>query len=197
MSHDDQQKPADKPEVLGPDEEASTPDANKKFTLEVIGGNVSEAMAEMKSQVKYWADRGRYNKIRVKRNGKPVLPDIPIGGIVAFEAATFFLAGPLRGAIVNAVGRVFFEVELINDADEFYRRGLEHFLAGDMDESVEALQRALTIDERYGKAHLQLGVLRKMQGRKDEARGHFQAAIGCDPNGDVAREAEGHLQKLG
>jgi tetratricopeptide (TPR) repeat protein len=167
-----------------------------RFNLEVVGENVSEAMTQLRDKVQYWVDRGRYNKVRVKRNGKPVLPDIPVGALMAFEAATFFWTGLLRGAIVNVVGRVFFEVELINEAEEHYKRGLEHFLAGDLEDAEECLERALRIDERYPRAHLQLGVLRKLQGRKEDARAHFENAIAYDTGGDTGREAEVHLKKL-
>lgn len=189
-------------EVLSEDEarerESRGEDAPERprFNLEVVGENVTEAMAQLKNQVQYWVDRGRYNKVRVKRNGKPVLPDIPIGALMAFEAATFFWTGLLRGAVVNVVGRVFFEVELINEAEEHYKRGLEHFLAGDLEDAEQCLQKALRIDERYPRAHLQLGVLRKLQGRRDEAQRHFESAVRFDKGGDTGREAEVHLKKL-
>lgn len=167
-----------------------------KFNLEVASENATEAMKKLKDQAQYWLDRGRYNKIRIKRGGKPVLPDIPVGALVALEAATFFWSGLLRGAIVNTVGRAFFEVELINEAEEHYKRGLEHFLSGDLVEADECLQRALRIDDRYPRAHLQLGVLRKVQGRKADAIKHFERVAVLDPRGDAAREAEVHLKKL-
>lgn len=167
-----------------------------KFNLEVASENASEAMKKLKDQAQYWLDRGRYNKIRIKRGGKPILPDIPVGALVALEAATFFWAGLLRGAIVNTVGRVFFEVELINEAEEHYKRGLEHFLSGDLVEADDCLQRALRIDDRYPRAHLQLGVLRKVQGRKADSIKHFERVLALDPHSDAAREAEVHLKKL-
>src|SRR5690606_26025659 len=108
-------------------------------------------------------------------------------------AATFFWTGLLRGAVVNVVGRVFFEVELINEAEEHYKRGLEHFLAGDLEDAEQCLEKALRIDERYPRAHLQLGVLRKLQGRRDEAQRHFELAVRHDKGGDTGREAEVHL----
>jgi tetratricopeptide (TPR) repeat protein len=167
-----------------------------KFSLEVAGENASEAIKKLKDQAQYWVDRGRYNKVRIKRGGKAVLPDIPVGALVAFEAATFFWTGLLRGAIVNTVGRAFFEVELINEAEEHYKRGLEHFLSGDLGEADECLQKALRIDDRYPRAHLQLAVLRKVQGRRADAIKHFERVIALDPHSDASREAEVHLKKL-
>lgn len=167
-----------------------------RFDVEIVGENVSKAMEDIREKAKYWADRGRYNKIRIKRAGKPVLPDIPIGALMALEAATFFWSGLLRGVIVNVVGRAFFEVELINEAEEQFSKGLEHFLAGDMTDAEDALERALEIDPRYSRAHLQLGVLRKIDGRLDEAAAHFENAIAYSTNADTQREAELHLKRL-
>ena len=187
-------------EVLSEEEarqrEERSADERPRFSMEVVGENVTEAMTQLREKVQYWADRGRYNKVRIKRGGKPILPDIPVGALMAIEAATFFWTGLLRGAVVNVVGRVFFEVELINEAEEHYKRGLEHFLAGDLEDAEVCLEKALRIDERYARAHLQLGVLRKVQGKKKQAVAHFERAIEFDKGGDTGREAEIHLKKL-
>lgn len=179
-----------------PKRESARDDEAPRFNLEVAGESAQEAVQKLKKSVQYWVDRGRYNKVRIKRAGKPVLPDIPIGALVAFEAATFFWTGLLRAALVNVVGRVFFEVELINEADEHYKKGVEHFLAGEMREAEQLLERALKIDERHAKTHLQLGVLRKVQGRTDDAKLHFARVLELAPNTDPGREAEVHLKKL-
>ena len=174
-----------------PDEEP-----NARFKLEVGGDNAADAVAKLKNNVQYWVERGRYNKVRVKRNGKAVLPDIPVGALVAFEAATFFWTGLLRAALVNVVGRAFFEVELINEADEHYKKGVEHFLGGDLPEAEQHLEKALRVDERHAKAHLQMGVLRKVQGKRDVAKVHFERVLQLAPRTDPAREAEVHLHKM-
>lgn len=184
------------PEPLPPEDKSKPEGEPPRFNLEVAGESAQEAVAKLKNQVQYWVDRGRYNKVRIKRGGKAVLPDIPVGALVAFEAATFFWTGLLRAALVNVVGRVFFEVELINEADEHYKKGVEHFLAGEMREAEELLEKALKIDERHAKAHLQMGVLRKVQGRSNDARLHFARVLELAPSTDPAREAEVHLKKL-
>lgn len=180
-------------------EDATSSSAEKsraRFKLEVAGENATEAVARLKRDVQYWVERGRYNKVRIKRAGKAVLPDIPVGALVAFEAATFFWTGLLRAALVNVVGRALFEVELINEADEHYRKGVEHFLAGDLAEAEQQLETALRVDDRHAKAHLQMGVLRKVQGKRDVAKAHFTRVVELAPRTDPAREAEVHLQKM-
>lgn len=184
-----------KDDVSEPEPGESPPDT-PAFNIEVVGENVAEAMDKLRTNVEYWVSRGRYNKLRIKRKGKPVLPDIPIGALMAVEAATFFWTGLLRGALVNVVGRAFFQVELINEAEEHYKRGLEHFLSGDLAEAEQALEKALEIDQRLGKAHLQLGVVRKIQGRTDDAIAHFEHAIGYADRKTTRKEAEIHLKRM-
>jgi TolA-binding protein len=170
------------------------PPPEPTFTVEV--GDGADAFSQLKNKVTYWANRGRYQKVRIKRAGKPVLPDIPIGALIAVEAATFFWGGLLRAAIANVVGRTLFEVELINEAESSYRTGLEHFLSGELDDAERLFAEALRIDERFVKAHLQMGVLQKMRGKKDLAKKHFKAVVSHDPHSDAAREADVHLQKM-
>ncbi len=187
-------------EVLSEDEaeaqERAQEEERPKFSVEVASENVADALTNLKDQIEYWASRGRYNKVRIKRKGKAVLPDIPVGALLAFEAATFFWTGLLKAAIANVVGRVFFEVELVNEAEEHYREGLTLFLAGDLDDADKKLKKALQIDPRFSRAHLQMGVLRKIQGRHSDARSHFEKATEHDPGGEVGREAKIHLKKL-
>jgi tetratricopeptide (TPR) repeat protein len=172
------------------------PDGNAQFTLDATGDTAASALAKLKDNVQYWVARGRYNKVRIKRNGKAVLPDIPVGALFAVEAATFFWTGLLRAALVNVVGRALFEVELISDAEEHYKKGLEHFLAGDLKDAETWLTRALDVDSRFVRAHLQMGVLRKMQDRGAEALVHFERVVALDPRSDAGREAAVHVKKL-
>jgi tetratricopeptide (TPR) repeat protein len=171
-------------------------DGRARFTLDATGATASAAMAKLKDNIEYWVARGRYNKVRIKRNGKAVLPDIPVGALFAVEAATFFWTGLVRAALVNVVGRALFEVELISDAEEHYKKGLELFLSGDLADAEIWLGRALEVDSRFVRAHLQMGVLRKMQGRSGEALVHFEKVVALDPRSDAGREAAVHLKKL-
>ncbi len=178
---------------LGPDQKAGE---NPHFTLDTTGSSAAAAVGKLKDNVEYWVSRGRYNKVRIKRNGKAVLPDIPVGALFAVEAATFFWTGLLRAALVNVVGRAFFEVEMISDAEDHYKKGLELFLAGDLKDAEVLFDKALDVDNRFVRAHLQMGVLRKMQGRPVEATTHFEKVLLLDPRSDAGKEAAVHLKKL-
>ena len=65
-----------------------------------------------------------------------------------------------------------------------------------MQDAEKCLVKALRIDERFPRAHLQLGVLRKIQGRVTEATEHFAYAVEYDADGATGREAELHLEKI-
>ncbi|MCP4503425.1 MAG: hypothetical protein GY822_26130 [Deltaproteobacteria bacterium] len=165
------------------------------FSLEVLGENVGEAMGQLRDGVTYWLARGRYNKVRIKRNGKAVLPDLPVGVLVALEAATFFWAGLLRAAVVNVAGRAFFEVELINEAEEHYRLGLEHYLAGELEDAKLQLAKSLEVDSRFAKAHLQLGILYKVQGKTRDAKRALLEAQKYD-DGELEVEITAHFERI-
>jgi len=165
------------------------------FSLEVLGENVGEAMGQLRDGVTYWLSRGRYNKVRIKRNGKAVLPDIPVGVLLAFEAATFFWAGLLRAAIVNVAGRALFQVELVNEAEDHYRLGLEHYLAGEMDDAKAALVKSLEVDPRFARAHLQMGIIHRVQGKTREAKAALEKAREHD-DGELKVEIDAHLERI-
>jgi len=164
--------------------------------FEVSAENAQEAFEKVKDQAQYWIDRGRYSKVRIKRNGKQLGPDIPVAALLALEAATFFGAGILRGALFHAVGRVFFEVELINEAEEHHAEGVSLFLAGDLGGARQCFEKAIAIDSRYAPAHLQMGVLCKVEGDAAQAKICFETAQALDPEGDTGVEAGQHLEKM-
>ena len=67
---------------------------------------------------------------------------------------------------------------------------------GDLAEAEQHLEKALRVDERHAKAHLQMGVLRKVQGKRDVAKTHFERVLVLAPKTDASREAEVHLKKM-
>ena len=164
--------------------------------FEITGEDAQEAATKLKDQVTYWLDRGRYSKVRIKRNGKQIGPDIPVAALLALEAATFFGTGILRGALMHAVGRVFFEVELINEAEEIYSEGVSLFLGGDLDAAQTTFEKAMAVDARYAPAHLQMGVLCKVRNDMETARRFFERAYELDPEGQTGEEARAHLEKM-
>jgi tetratricopeptide (TPR) repeat protein len=116
--------------------------------------------------------------------------------LLAFEAATFFGAGILRGALMHVVGRVFFEVELINEAEEHHGEGVALFLAGDLAGAQSCFEKAIAVDGRYAPSHLQMGVLCKVKNDLALAKTFFEAAQALDPEGETGQEAQQHLEQI-
>lgn len=167
------------------------------FTVELVGDQVSQALSQIIKEAQYWIKRGRYNKVRISRGGKPLLPDVPVGALLAIEAATFFWAGMLRGVLANIAGNVLFEVELINDAMEHLAKGRSFFLDGDLKEAAREMEAALAIDNREPEIHLAYGSLCKARADRAGATKHLKRALELDPEGEFGAEARRQLEKMG
>jgi tetratricopeptide (TPR) repeat protein len=172
------------------------PTGEGRFSLDVAGRDVGEVLAELRDDVTYWVQKGRYNKVRILRDGKPVLPDIPVGAILAVEAASMVWLGALRTVVVNLAGRLLFSVEMINDAQEHLVAARAHYDRGDLDEAEAEAVKALKVDSRLPDAFLFLGTCAKLRGKKDEALRHFTAAKDLDPHGPVGREADTQARRI-
>lgn len=167
------------------------------FTVELVGDQLGQTIAQIVKEAQYWVNKGRYNKVRIVRAGKPVLPDIPVGALIAVEAATFFYSGLLRSVLANVAGKVLFEVQLINDAKEHLTRGRALFLSGDLDEALNEMQAALAIDARDPEIHVALGSLLRAMGDREAAIAALRQAFKLDPEGPQGEEARRQLLKLG
>lgn len=184
------------PTVILPEGPAPAPSAGPAWNMELAGRDVAEALGKLRDDVGYWVQKGRYNKVRLTRDGKQVLPDIPVGAIMAVEVAGLAWAGVLRTALVNVAGRLLFRVELINDAAEHLVAARDHYVRGDLDEAEAETVRALKVDPRLADGFLLLGTLAKVRGKPDEALRHFQRAHDLDPHGEIGRQAETQARKL-
>ncbi len=151
-------------------------DDNVQFRVYTDGKNSASSLTELKRRIQNLVQHGRYNKVRITRNGKAILPDLPVGALMAMEVATFFGAGLLRGLIVNVVGRTFFDVELIDEADERYRAAMKNFMRGDIAAAEAQMEGALKINPMLAKGYFQLAVIRKVQGDLPGARAALSEA---------------------
>ncbi len=135
--------------------------------------------------------------MRISRNGKPVLPDLPLAAVAALEAASLYGAGFARVLAVNVGARFLFDVEVVNEADKYFKLGVEHFLEGDLGRSEEALLKAVRIDDTHAAAYLQLGVLYRMRGELEQARPVLERARRLDDAGEIGKKAGDILIALG
>lgn len=163
---------------------------------DLMDGTV-DAATFLATSAKRLVDRGRYRKLRISRKGKPLLPDIPLAAVAAVEAASLYGAGFARVLAVNIGARFLFDLEVVNEADRFFKTGVERFLEGDLERAEPAFLRAVTIDDTHAAAYLQLGVLYRMQGDVKKARPLLERAMSLDPTGELGRKAGDVLRALG
>ncbi len=168
-------------------ENAGAPE--KVFPVEVEPGSLEETLKRVREELKHWANRGRYTKVRLKLRGKPLLPDLPVAAFLAAEAVSFWWAGLLRVLLVNVGAKALLDVELISEADEEVSRGKALLLGGDLDQAMAAFRKALEMDRDCASAHLNLGIAYRLQGKHADARDWLQKAEQLDPAGPVGEEA--------
>ncbi|HET6266075.1 MAG TPA: tetratricopeptide repeat protein [Acidobacteriota bacterium] len=173
-----------------------TPKPVRKVMLEINTNRVEESISQAVDQIQYWYRQGMIRKIRLKYKGKPILPDIPISYFLLAQAATFFLTGIVRALAISFGTKIFFEVEMINDAEERLKRGRQLYLAGEIDEAKRLFEEALELDPRYAEAYLHLGIIAKIRNDPTAAAHHFLKAQRLDPSGTAGIEAAKNRKKL-
>jgi tetratricopeptide (TPR) repeat protein len=168
----------------------------KKVTLEINTNRIEESIKQTVERVQYWYKQGIINKVRLKYKGKAILPDIPLSYFMLVQVATFFLTGVVRALAINIGTKVFFEVEMINDAEEMLKKARDLYLDGDLDEATRLLQEVIDLDDRYAEAFLYLGIISKIRGDQTAAARYFQQAKKLDPHGKPGTEAAKNLKKM-
>ena len=167
-----------------------------KVKLEINTEKVEESIRQAVEKVQYWYRQGMIRKIRLKYKGKPILPDIPLSYFMLVQVATFFLTGVVRALAISLGTRVFFEVEMVNDAEELFKKARDLYLDGDLDEAVAMLQDVISLDKKHAEAYLYLGIIHKIQKDSAAAAKFFLQAQKLDPAGRAGIEAGKNLKKL-
>jgi tetratricopeptide (TPR) repeat protein len=173
-----------------PFEDLFDSDMFRRLKIDVDPERVDESVERLTQQVRKALVRGRYTKVRILYNGKPLMRDIPLGVFVAAEAMSFWYAGLLRALVVNLGVRTVLEVVLVHDADEDVRRGREAYDAGEVTEAEQAFRAALAKESEHTEALYRLGILLRVTGQRDEAIERLEeAARGDAPFAERATEA--------
>jgi len=168
----------------------------KRVKLEINTDRVEESIRQTVERLQYWYRQGMIHKVRLKYRGKAILPDIPLSYFMLVQVATFFLTGVVRALALNLGTRVFFEVEMINDAEELFKRAKDVYLDGDLDEALNLFQQVLTLDKDFAEAYLYLGIIHKIRKEFQDAARCFQKAEKLDRTGKISKEAARNLRKL-
>ncbi len=164
--------------------------------IEVDPRQVEEALAKLGGELRHWANKGRYTRVRFKFRGRQLLPDLPLAAVVAAEGLTFYWAGILRVLLVNVMGGSLLSVELVNDSEKRVQAGREALLSGDLDAALAHFRTALEMERDSASAHLNRGVALKLKGDHAGAREALEKARALDPEGGVGAEAERLLGTL-
>jgi tetratricopeptide (TPR) repeat protein len=190
-------KPKRKPEPRSPAREAAPQQAAPAPPpFELDPGRLEEGLRTITSELKHWANKGRYTRVRFRFRGKQLLPDLPLAAVVAAEGLSFYWAGILRALVVNVAGGALLTMELVNDADKRVGEGREALLGGDLDRALELFGQALQMDRDNAGAHLNIGVALKLRGDVGGARTALEQAARLDPDGPAGAEAARILETL-
>ena len=166
------------------------------FELGIDPKRIDESIQQLRKQIGHWTRRGFADKVRISYKGKAIAPDIPVAYFLAAEALTFWFTGFLSALLVNVGAKAFLTVELISSAEEHYNRGMERYLAGDVDSAGAAFEKGVESDPYHAGCHLMLGVAMKVKGSWTGARKHFERAAELDPNGALGAKAREHLRQM-
>ncbi len=166
------------------------------FPIELDVRELEATLAKVGGELRHWANKGRYTKVRFKFRGKQLLPDLPLAAVAAAEGLTFYWGGILRALVMNVAGGSLLQVELVNDADAKVQQGRERLLSGDVDAALALFREALSMDRDNPRAELNRGVALKLKGDPAAAREALARARALDPDGPVGAEADKVLASL-
>lgn len=181
---------ARKPAVVPPDKEL------KRVTLEINTDRIEESIRQAVEKVQYWYKQGMIHKVRLKYKGKAILPDIPLSYFMLVQVATFFLSGVVRALAISLGTRIFFEVEMINDAEEMVKHAKQLYLEGDLDEAETLLEDVIQLDKNYAEAYLYLGIIARIRRETEKALRYLRLAKKLSPASKIGQEADRNLKKL-
>ncbi len=170
---------------------------NGARTVDVEPGRIEEMLQKLRTELGALANKGRYTRVRFKFRGKQLLPDLPLAAVIAAEGLTFYWTGILRTLLVNVAGKSVLSVELVNDSGRFVQAGKDELLAGDVDRAIEAFRKALRMERDNPRAYLHLGAALRLKGKDTEAKEALERARALDPRGEVGREAQEMLRRMG
>jgi tetratricopeptide (TPR) repeat protein len=165
------------------------------FKWEIDPNAIDESLGRLRDQLKRLFDQGRYTKVRFKYKGRQLLPDVPLGAVVAAEGLSWALAGPLRLIVVNLGVKAFIEVEFVHEASERVREGQDLYNDGEVDAAEAKYREALAMKPEDTSALYHLGVLLRVTGRRDEAIDLLTRAAKDAANSEGAKAAEA-LEKM-
>ncbi len=105
-------------------------------------------------------------------------------GIVAL--ILYWLKGDITDALNSATSDFAKSVELNPAAETYTRLAEAHVEAGDLDDAMENVEKAIRLDIDYAEAYLLKGLIHRARGEEDDAHEEIFEAISLNP--DLYRE---------
>jgi tetratricopeptide (TPR) repeat protein len=102
------------------------------------------------------------------------------------------------GMGTHAMGLLNFDEASVVPAQLYYLQGISFLRTTQKQQGIERLQRCLTLAPEHGLAHHNLAAALFTQGKVEQAKQHFDAAIaaGVDPNPSLAADLERELDRM-
>ena len=148
-----------------------------QFRVDLDPDQIDQSIRDLQEKIKQVALDGRYTKIRILFKGEPLMPDIPIGFIAMAEMTGLEIWAPVRRLVKGLNANAFIEIQIIHESSEKVEEGKQHYSNGDVELAEKAYLEALKIRPTDMEAHFRLGVLYRVQGKKEVAMAHFQQAV--------------------
>ncbi len=165
--------------------------------IEIDPDKLDDGVRELGEKIQGLYDQGRYTKVRLKYKGRQIGPDIPMALVLAGELASAIWAGPLRVVVVNLGIKAIIDIELVHEASNKVREGLDYYADGEVELAEAKYREALKMKPGDVGALYNLGVVLRVTGQREEAKQCFLAAAEDEdhPDGKRAREALGRMEK--
>ena len=168
----------------------------ERIRFEKTGADLEQRIPSLISKIDNVFSKVKDHTVRLKYKGKQIGPDIPMGYAIALEAMGLLGAGVVRTVVTNLGVKTLFDIEISSKSEEHVSTGDELLKNGDLDLAEKEYFTALELNNKSSLACMRLGVLNKIQGKKDEASKWFQKVISMDEVSKMAEAARLHLSKL-
>jgi len=171
--------------------------ANRALALDMLGRPEAVGAYEQLLEVKPDDQANRFNyAVALYTNKRPDDAKAQLAKINSTDLELVADVEKLQVALKDFAGCISTWDRVINaasSAEALTHRARCRLMAGDPKTAEADLKAALGLDEKSAIAHFYYGMMLKKNGKKAEAKTHFQAAVAADPNSDFGKAAKAEL----
>lgn len=171
--------------------------ANRALALDMLGRPESVGAYEQLLEVKPDDQANRFNyAVALYVNKRPDDAKAQLAKINSTDLELLVDVEKLQVALKDFAGCISTWDRVVSgapSADAYAHRARCRLMAGDPKTAEADLKAALGLDEKSAIAHYYYGMMLQKNGKKAEAKAHFQAAVAADPNSDFGKAAKAEL----